>query len=202
MKKYIPKPEKKEEIIRKKNQIGTEWDLLIEELRKIWGDKIDMINFCLSEVDILKTLPNGEIFTVEKEKIKKEFCFSYGYCGISTTEEEKAARKMADRAGSDFDYFLEKNLRHLNNLISNIQRGNIYLYSLPHYYGSEKYRQIAIPYPEDREMFKLGRRITDQEKEIYLSALKEEREKFKKRLTAYLKKYGLSKVRSWTYLCD
>ena len=202
MRNNIFKLEKKEEIIRKKNQTGPEWDLLIEELRKVWGNDISMINFCLSEIDILKRLPNGEIFTVGKEKIEKEFCFNYGFCGMSTIEDQEAAYKMADRAENDVNYFLEKNLRHLNKLIADIERGNIIFYSLPHYYGSEKYRQYGIPYPGDQEIFKLGRRITDQEKEIYLSALKEEREKFKKRLATYLKKYGLSKVRAWAFLSD
>ena len=199
---YIPKPKKKVEIIRKKNQIGPEWDLLIEELQKVWGDRNNMINFCLSEIDILKQFPNGEIFTVKKERIEKSFCFGFGFCGISTAEAENDAYKMANKAKNDVNYFLEKNLSHLNKLIANIESGNKIFYSLPHYYESGKYRRIAIPYPEDREVFKLGRRLTDQEKEIYLSALKEEREKFKKRLTSYLKKYGLSKVRAWAFLSD
>lgn len=198
---YIPKPEKKEEIIRKKNQIGPEWDLLIEELRKVWPDRNNVINFYLSEIDILKQFPNGEIFTVKKEIILKSFCFGHGFCGISTAEDENDAYRMANRAKNDINYFLEKNLRHLNNLIAEIEKGGE-LYSMPHYYESEKYRKIAIPCKQDLEFLKKCRLISDEEKEIYLSALKEEKEKFKKRLATYLKKYGLSKVRSWTYLCD
>ena len=201
MRNYIPKTEKKEEIIRKKNQTGPEWDLLIEELRKVWGDRNNMINFCLSKIDILKTLPNGEIFSIDKEIIEKDFCFSHGFCGVSTTEDEKEAFRMADKAKNDINYFLKKNLRHLNDLIADIEKGGE-LYSMPHYYESEKYRKIAVPYKQDLEVLKNCRRITDEERKIYLSAVKEEKEKFEKRLATYLKKYGLSKVRSWTYLCD
>lgn len=198
---YIPETEKKVEIVRKKNQIGPVWDLLVEELRKVWGDKNNMINFCLSEIDILKQFPNGEIFTVKKERIEKSFCFGFGFCGVSTSEDEKEAYKMANKAQNDINYFLEKNLRHLNNLIADIEKGEE-LYSMPHYYESEKYRKIAAPYKQDLEILKKCRLISDEEKEIYLSALKEEREKSKKRLTSYLKKYGLSKVRAWAFLSD
>ena len=203
MRKDIFKSEKKEEIIRKKNQIGPEWDLLEEELIRSWGPDFPMINFCISRIDILKSFPNGEIFSINREEIKKDFCFPHGCCGVSDEEEEKAAIRMADRAKNDSSYFLERNLMHLNNLIAEIEKEDSILYSRPYFHKSEKYREIIKASNWDlREVYKDGRRITEEEKQIFLSAVKEEREKFKKRLETYLKKYGLSKVRTWTFLSD
>ena len=203
MRNSIFKTEKKEEIIRKKNQTGPEWDLLIEELRKTWGYENDMINFCLSEIDILKQLPSGEIISIDKERIEKDFCFSYVYCGVSDEEDRREADQMASMAENNVDYFMKRNLRGLNSLIADLENNRTVFYSVPKYYQSDKYRAFINPFEWDHEeVLKKGRSITNEERKIYLSAVKEEKEKFEKRLATYLKKYGLSKVRSWTYLCD
>ena len=46
------------------------------------------------------------------------------------------------------------------------------------------------------------RDLTPKDKEQILASLEIEKAKFTKRLNTYLKKYGLSKINTWTYLVD
>ena len=43
------------------------------------------------------------------------------------------------------------------------------------------------------------RLMTEEERQTVLSAYKQIREDFEKRLNTYLKRYGLSKIDTWTY---
>lgn len=44
--------------------------------------------------------------------------------------------------------------------------------------------------------------LDEQDREKLLKICESEKDKFLKRLSTYLKKYGLSKVHTWTYLVD
>jgi hypothetical protein len=44
--------------------------------------------------------------------------------------------------------------------------------------------------------------LTEEDVQKIKVALEEEKEKFKKRLVTYLKKYGTSKLKVWTYWRD
>jgi hypothetical protein len=44
--------------------------------------------------------------------------------------------------------------------------------------------------------------MCDEDRLAILEGLKREREKFDKRLQTYLKRYGTSKIRTWTYWAD
>jgi hypothetical protein len=44
--------------------------------------------------------------------------------------------------------------------------------------------------------------MTVEDRQAILAGLKREREKFEKRLQTYLKRYGVSKIRTWTYWAD
>ncbi len=45
-------------------------------------------------------------------------------------------------------------------------------------------------------------KMTDADRMAILAGMKREREKFDKRLQAYLKRYGTSKIHTWTYWAD
>lgn len=57
-------------------------------------------------------------------------------------------------------------------------------------------------YIEERGRVEDYVRLTEEQEQQLQAILKEEKEKFVKRLQAYLKRYGLSKIKKWTYWAD
>lgn len=180
--------------------------------------------------DIDDVFKIGEYYyPIEKPSIKKSFCFGHGFCGISTDEESNYAHEMAEKAQQDVAYFLNENLEGLNQQIAElkfllisdwdeqqkfyeenrdlipykVKVSEAYLYAS---YSSMKNRVKIGFFDEEAKGWKLPdyvlRKPTKEEIETILAEYEEAKKRFMKRLNTYLKKYGLSKVRSWTYLVD
>lgn len=184
-----------------------------EDLKKYYYDvfKADkMVNYCLNEIANIIELSNNTIIVIDKPTIKKSFCFGYGFCGISTEEEENNAYKMSQVAKTNHDYFMQENLKHINERIEEIKNSyKVYIFN--QYYRQSKNNILrtyyAISRPVDEERFKMNsyenvEEITEADKMKIVEGLEQVKKEFIKRLETYLKKYGLSKIRSWTYLSD
>lgn len=164
------------------------------------GKTDNYYKFLTKHYSTLLRLSNGEIVGIEKTKIKTNFCFGYGFCGISSDEEENAAARMAVRAEQDKNYFIEKNIEPLNNIIESFQdERNIAALCDGVDVGS-----VGTFRKWDADRIKLykAKPLTDEDRSAYIEALQEEKAAFMKRLQAYLKRFGLSKIKSWSYLCD
>lgn len=163
------------------------------------GKTDNYYKFLTKHYSTLLRLSNGEIVGIEKTKIKTNFCFGYGFCGISSDEEENAAARMAVRAEQDKNYFIEKNIEPLDKQIEELQSDrNIALY-----WGGVDVGSVgAMDKWDERLEFCNGQPLTDEDRSAYIEALQEEKAAFIKRLQAYLKRFGLSKIKSWSYLCD
>lgn len=139
---------------------------------------------------------HGHYYLIEKPSIKNRFCFhdegpQYDfYCSLSDDE------KMAA-------YFKAENLDHFDRQIKAIEDGDRVVW-----YKGDNSKQMY---------FYIGRTInygwidgqpekyhdcTDEEKALILEGLKFGRKMFEKRLDAYLKRYGTSKIHTWTYWAD
>lgn len=171
-----------------------------------------------SEIARIIELDDGGLLTIEKPKIKTNFCFGYGYCGMSTEEEREFAESTRDYAKSHSDYFIHENLKQLTettdliNEYLNSEKPN-YIGTIPlspyvvdrfgdgktkdlHFMDSWRFENLAT------ETKKLYRKATTAELQRILTAYEIEIKTFEKRLQAYLKRYGLSKLHTWTYLSD
>lgn len=134
---------------------------------------------------------NGFVF-IEKPKIDNMFCFhdegpNYDlYCSLM--KDEKKLEK----------YFLEKNLRSLDSEIEEIQNHEeVFLYS---FCLNKRILDVGISSDYNKE--NIVRELTKEEKETCLNGLKWGRDLFEKRLHAYLKRWGVSKIKTWTYWAD
>lgn len=157
---------------------------------------------------------NSVIYTIEKPKIKTTFCFGYGCYGISTIEDIKNAYDCADVAKTSEQHFIDSNLEDLNRqigLLKNllhemsfnwadgnaprnmIRTGKYYNGSSVGTWGwvENNYRQNDDIVIWDVEFIT---KLIDGYEAVKVD--------FTKRLQAYLKRYGLSKVNAFTYLCD
>lgn len=136
-------------------------------------------------------------YLIEKPSIQNRFCFhdegpQYDYyCEI-----------MADKERRLSAYFKRENLKAFDSVITHIENGTsggdnrvwwskavdqLYIHFGEHYRVQEK---------DDVTL------CTDTEKAQLLAAVKWGRELFEKRLDAYLKRYGVSKLHTWTYWAD
>lgn len=162
---------------------------------------------------------NGFLYVIDKPRIKKRFCYGYGYNGVSSPQEEEVANGLVDKAESDHQFFMVENLRNINETIECLSE--IYEeMGLNWAEGSyPKYMIATSPLADDKEgksrirafwivnTWQCNMETTkicfDRElvKKL-IEGYEEVKKDFIKRLNAYLKRYGLTKVRSWTFLRD
>lgn len=179
----------------------TEMEKYKEELTKEWTTDSKMIDYCLKKAEEVVAIKD-KVLVVEKEKIKTTFCFGYGSYGISTIEESQEAYDMKKAYESNQKYFIEENTKDLKRAIKDISEHNIYI--APYYSDSEIYYWSYLYSYEKLEdtNIKKALLLNDEEKQKLLDAYKRALDKKKKRVDIYLKKYGLSKLDTWTYLVD
>lgn len=173
---------------------------LENELKKIWGDNERMIKYMMSDTSAVVELENNEIHLIEKQKIQTSFCFGYGYCGISDKESEDRADRMANHAKTQESYFINENLKFFDARIKELTE-NEEVYTCRKYFDNEKIVEYITSKYYRFENLKL-RKLSDTEKAKLLEAYKAEKVKMEKRLNTYLKRYGLTKIKSWSYLSD
>lgn len=172
----------------------------------VWRNDQKMVDYCVKKAGYIVELENGDIVAIEKPSIQKNFCFGYSDSRYDNEDYERA-QNMADHARSNVDYFIEKNMEEINGEISLLEGE-----------GSPRWvYRIAVPYsgqPRDSKLKDLWRLDMWDERSEKLPPLEGEnlqrviegykavRADFEKRLQSYLKRYGLSKVRSWSYWQD
>lgn len=139
--------------------------------------------------------PEG-YFIIEKPRIENRFCFSDEGSQYDLYCELHSDQKKMER------YFRGKNLRGINEEIELFASDeNIYISSTG-YQGvadtvsAKNYSRYYAGIQRWREGSRL---LTAEEKKTILAAYRSVRAAFEKRLDAYLKRYGVSKLHTWTY---
>lgn len=180
------------------------------EYLKVWPNDERMVKYCQNEISNAVKLSDGRIVVVEKQKIETSFCFGYSTCGQGSDYDE--ANGAAHHAKTSEKYFREQNLKDLQSKINLLEGkkekswwGDPYL-SQQSYYSSgpiNNYKVVAIRYCDFVEQAN-GQysTISEADKKLIIAMYKEEIAKMNKRLDAYLKRYGLSKLNVWTYWRD
>lgn len=186
-----------------------------EELAKAW-DSPRMIKYCANQAGYIIEY-NGKLYSIEKPAIHTRFCFGYGFCGVSNEEEEATANAMARKAEEDVEYFKAENLRGLDETIKQLEnianemRRNWVKGSHPRYmiktgaHYSGQTPDCKLEYFKIEDTFNsLGGTICYDVEFVraLIAGYQEVKKAFEKRLNTYLKRYGLSKVESWSYLSD
>lgn len=187
-----------------------------EELKKAWNNE-KMVEFCSKSIAFVIE-HDGTLYGIKKPTIETDFCFSHGQNGITTAEEEDRAAEMAEYASKSKEYFINENLKNINRWIERLKKikdemgynwaeGNHPQYMIAtgaHYCGQSedcKLRYYSVVDTFDgRNQGKICNNIELVEKLI--EGYEEVKKGFEKRLNTYLKRYGLSKVRSWSYISD
>lgn len=191
-----------------------------EAYRKIiernWKGSRDMIDYCMSTAQEVVPVGSG-FFVIKKPRIETSFCFGHGYCGRSTQEDEQWAYDMEHKAATDGSYFFNENMKTLKEKIKFFSKFEPYETILYKVHNNSEVSLCKTKSPiqtengkwqavNDKDCF--NRRLEydgilpENERIEVLEAYKRVAASFEKRLKTYLKKYGTSKLRTWTYLRD
>ena len=172
----------------------------------VWHNDQKMVDYCVKKAAYIVELENGDIVALEKPSIQKDFCFGYSDSRYDTEDYDRA-EKMASHARKNVDYFMEQNLKGINSTIANLESDA---------WDSWQYH-IRIPYSGQPENSKLKDieafrwhderaqkfpKLEGENLQRVIEGYKVVKADFEKRLNTYLKRYGLSKVHSWSYWQD
>lgn len=182
------------------------FEFFCKEYEKVWKNDLSMLEYKKKYYSGAIRLSNGGILEFVKPSIETSFCFGYSDFGQGMSYTEA---KRAEKAASSEKYFLQQNLKEFDRKIKGLSskddcstydwyiervsyNGNkLNVWRLAYMNISNvdnKYGEYEILAPADRE--------------AVINGLKNERKKFEKRLHTYLKRYGTSKLRTWTYWVD
>lgn len=173
-------------------------------LEDAWRGDDRMVKHCMKDTDLLVKLDNGMMVAIEKPSIETRFCFGYRLSS-SDSEEYDRANAQARNARESEEHFMQENLMGIDNMISYLSDTSRDLYLVNNYCRQTNNKLKAITSfrwdskPQDMTGYEL---MTGSQREEMVSAYKVERERFTKRLESYLKRYGLSKVKAWSYWKD
>ena len=199
-------------------------DLLRREYEMVWGKDSHMTDYCVKKVSALAVLPNGDLIPVDKESIKKDFCF--GESGYDYDD----AQRMAHHARTSEDYFREKNMAHFNEWLKDLREAinggheyKLVIYNKAYSGQPDECRLACANWVRLTEVIDAcggsvyldeleGKAIkyrgqdcriaTKEELELIFKAYEEATKKHERNVNAYLKRFGTSKVHSWTYWRD
>ena len=187
--------------------------------RPTWGES--WRKYYTGKLITAARLTGGELVEIEKCHLETRFCFGYGYNGADFDNESPAAHRAATNARDSFPFFLSENLE-------GVKRDLKWLYTRKrelNYFGVRKYlvvvtteNQIFVQdidewscyygYRSEAEIkARCGentiiRELNEQDINILIAAYKVRLADIAKRCKTYWKRYGGSKLQTWTYLRD
>ena len=186
-------------------------ELYKENLKLVWDDP-KMVDYCSKQAEQVVETEDGWLIEIERKNIKTRFCFGYGFCGVSTEDEEDGASNMAHHARTQVDYFIEENLKEYNERIKNLKEHDAYVSLTGKYYSQKpgcKLQHYMCDYHfgygtwnENLKDTNKWKKLSENDKNELIAAFERAKESLIKRLQTYLKKFGLSKLNVWTYLRD
>lgn len=189
-------------------------DGYLAECKKFWGEGSDMIDYCRKKAVAIVQLTSGAYFVIDKPCIQTHFCFGYStdYTGHEQSDAEVARRAFK----SSQQAFKNANLSDIDRIIEKLEeyRADRCVFKKPMIGANYHARNGYVPAihsiqwtdyyvnPEERLIKEGYTLILDADLDAIISAYKEVREGFVKRIDRYLKRYGTSKLHTWTYWRD
>lgn len=184
---------------------------LIEEYKDLNQTSKSHGDWCIKQISNACKFEGGFIYEFTKPRIKKTFCFGAGMYATCTDEEQESASAMVEQSRNDSQYFIDENIKENFDNIDRFFEGDLQRQGwtnifATHSMASKKTKRCYLISEKEILYRDLNKddyyKLTDADKENLKKVIVEEKEKFIKRLNTYLKKYGLSKVDSWSYIRD
>lgn len=158
--------------------------------------KDDMRDYFKKSIFEVIELSDGSLYAIHKSGMETRFCFSFDevmdcHSGTNTYKE---ANEMASNVG--YDYFLKENLKEMVERIEHLKNDGTVYWSKAYWKGPSDI--VNCSWINDSNVI---REMTDDEKELVIKAIERQIENKTKRCATYWKKYGKSKLHTWTYSC-
>lgn len=184
---------------------------------KAGWDSPHMADYCIGKAAEVAKLRNGMLVPIEKESIETHFCF--GESGYDYDE----AQEMAHHAATSEDYFMEENMKKHRRTMEELDKHGVSVMAVlfPEYGKDNKVCGLDFcritdcldavggsAFLEDLKGRELdfggftGYVCTDDDVLLIKAALDRATKAHERKLRAYLKRYGMSKVHAWTYWRD
>jgi len=170
-----------------------------------WRDVKKWEKFFRERIGAVVKLTDGTIVNIERPSIETRFC--YGESGYDMDQ----AVDAAERARTCESYFRWCNLRGLAEVIRILERrpdesdGFIYRHCI-HVTRDSRMRDgiadVSLVGAWDDRHGRPTEEVSEEDRERLLEGYRKVYASFEKRINTYLKRYGLSKVVSWTYWRD
>lgn len=195
----------------------------VAALREVWGKDEKMVIHCTNKAAELVRLENGFIVEIEKHSIETRFCFGYSL-SHTDTEDCDNANRMADHARKSAEYFKAENMRPFISALEEFDDDQKILVFRRQYIGQSESNPLhTAEFVRDWKIIQAlggsarldalpGSTIVVDGRPVYIgteadkAALRAGYEKamkaHEKKVDAYLKRYGTSKVHSWSYWQD
>lgn len=166
---------------------------------KAHGESDYWIAYYLKECGNIVKLTDGSLVIIERPRIETRFCF--GESGYDYDDAVKAAH----HASTSESYFRRENLKNLKSWVDFLGRTGDSdlpedrLYRCPnrdgttHVWREVWYRATDVADAEE---------VSEADRDLLLAGYKAAYAAFEKRINTYLKRYGMSKVYTWTYWRD
>lgn len=209
-----------------------EKDLLTAEFSQVWGKDSKMTKYCVSKTSNYAVLPDGKIITIDKQGIETRFCFGEsGYDYDDAQAAAAHARKSEEYFKSENMKSFNEWVDDLQEAITFLKENDLGKFAAvigeKNYYRQPDGCKLAyisfirwyevidaleaagestiiseMPGKTINYRGQLVRLATIDELNIILDAYKQARTEHEKKVNSYLKRYGLTKVHSWTYWRD
>ena len=168
----------------------------LDECRKEFNsDK--MVDYFRKRLDFVVKLSNGLFVPFEKPTIQTRFCFGYSTLGQGPSYEEATE---SERNAYNEEYFMRVNLLDITKSIRMLKDKLTVIRYRKKYKGDGNICSLVWPsWYEDYEQYPV---LSDEDRQLLIDSCYKQKEHFEKRLRTYLKRYGLSKIDTWTYWID
>lgn len=188
----------------RQSELRAEYRALLEN--EAWRNDQKMVDHCMKSISRMVEIDAG-LIEIEKPHIKTRFCFGYHLSRFDNDDYDRATG-AARHARESVDFFKRENLREMMEYIEALKDDSLTWYSRKHYttnpLGSrcralacKRRREDLRPYEKEDFI-----PLTSEDLENVISGYEIALADFEKRLDSYLKRYGLSKVDTWTYWAD
>ena len=139
----------------------------------------------------VKTLPNGDVMAFDKPSVKTRFCYSFDEVGYPESIDD--SNRSCESVRSDYDVFLAENLKWLKRDLENLEK----MYH-PVYLNRLNGVENVVSYSGYQNATG-GRMASPDDIAVIKSGIQEQIDYLTKRCAAYWKRYGGSKLHTWTY---
>lgn len=187
--------------------------------RPTWGES--WRKYYTSKLITAARLTGGELVEVEKKHMETSFCFGYGMNGCDFENEQPDAMRAARDARNNFKFFLRENLEGIKEELKWLRsrlRNLRFFGEVPYLVVITTPNQTYIQdinrnssycncHSEEQALRYAGegaalRKLTEEDIRILIAAQKVRLEDIAKRCKTYWKRFGGSKLRTWSYLRD